>query len=477
MQRSWISAVLVLVALCEAWGTVRLPHLFSDDMVLQRNAPITVWGWADPGEAVTVTLAAKSAGATADANGAWRVVLPAMARGANLQLQVKGVNTITCNNLILGDVWVCAGQSNMEWPVKLSANADAECAAADFPTIRRIKIEYTTHAVPQEDIPPVNTANAMNRWQVCAPQTVGNFTAVGYYFAREVSRATGVPMGIIDVNWGGTYIEAWLRPADPKAPYDPTWGSAGGIGLSAIYNGMVAPLTRIPITGTLWYQGESNGTEGYSYYLKMRALIAGWRAAWQQGDFPFYYVQLANMYLDESGPAGGDGFSPTRQAQCQALDIRNTGMACTIDIGEGNNIHPRNKQDVGTRLARWALAKTYHMRGVVVSGPIYRRAKVEGRHIRISFNFVGHGLMVGKKDGLHPATADTGGVLRRFAIAGADKRFVWADAKIDGNTVVVSSPDVPHPVAVRYAYSQNPVGANLYNTDGLPAVPFRTDAW
>ena len=240
---------------------------------------------------------------------------------------------------------------------------------------------------------------------------------------------------------------------------------------------MIHQITRFPIKGALWYQGEANGGDGDIYTTKMQALIGGWRAAWKQGDFPFYFVQLATFLPPNENPAGGDGWAKIRCAQMKALAIPHTGMASAIDIGDAGNIHPTNKQDVGKRLALWALARDYGKPGIVPSGPLYQAMKIEGGKIRLAFDYVGSGLMVGKKDGRQPTVEDPAGKLARFAIAGADKQWVWANAVIDDNAVVVSSDKVPNPVAVRYAFTTNTSGANLYNREGLPASPFRTDEW
>ena len=245
----------------------------------------------------------------------------------------------------------------------------------------------------------------------------------------------------------------------------------------SIYNGMIYPLAPYAIKGALWYQGESNGGESDEYYYKMRALIGGWRKIWNQGGFPFYFVQLANFQQPNDNPEGGDGWAKIRMAQVKALTIPHTGMATIIDIGDGPDIHPKNKFDVGERLALWALHNDYGKSSVVVSGPLYKSITVEGSKIRVAFDHVGHGLMAGKKTGLAPTQEEVGAKLKRFAVAGTDKKWFWADALIDGRTVVVSSPMVPAPLAVRYAFTMNPEGANLYNREGLPASPFRTDEW
>jgi len=247
-----------------------------------------------------------------------------------------------------------------------------------------------------------------------------------------------------------------------------------------MYHAMVSPIVSFPIKGALWYQGESNGSEGESYYHKMHALVGGWRKAWNQGDFPFYYVQLASFQSPVENPAGGDGWSRLREAQTRAMDITNSGMAVILDtvpLKEAGDIHPKNKYDVGMRLARWALNRDYAQKDVTVSGPIFKDMKVEGDKVRLSFDHAGTGLMAAAKEGRAPAAEVAGGKLKRFAIAGADRKWVWAEAAIDGQGVLVSAPEVKEPVAVRYAFSMNPDGANLYNREGLPAAPFRTDAW
>jgi sialate O-acetylesterase len=477
--------------------------------------PVSVWGRAAPGEAVKVTLAGKESSTKADADGRWFVKLDALKEGENLALAVTGKNSITFTNIIVGDIWLCSGQSNMEMGLGGCLNAGEDIKAAEFPKIRRIKFNHTTSANPEEDAPAATT------WQVCSPKTAGGFTAVGFYFAREISQKTGVPVGILDDNWGGTQIEPWTAPegmelvaelaktvADkqractnythqlPKAmdemeqwiattrpalakgapltpsPAMPVHPGAGG--WSSIYNAMIKPMIHFPIKGALWYQGESNGSEGDSYYDKMRALIGGWRALWKQGDFSFYFVQLASLGAANENPAGGDGWARLRQAQTKSLTIPHTGMAVIIDTDV--DLHPRNKYDVGLRLSRWALVNDYGQK-MEVSGPLFREMKVESGKIRLSFDHVGAGLMIGKKTGRDPTVEDKDGKLKRFAIAGADKKWFWADAVIDGATVIVFSPDVKEPVAAHYAFSCNPDGANLYNKDGLPASPFRTDDW
>lgn len=494
-------AVALLLAATAARADVRLAKIFTDDMMVQRDRPVRVWGWAEPGEAVRVSLAGKEGSATAAADGSWLVELPALATGENLEIVVAGKNTITLKNVIVGDVWLCSGQSNMEWTMAQSDAAE-DAQAADFPRIRRIKFNHVQSAKPEADAP------AATPWQVCSPQTAPGFTAVGFYFARDVLAQANVPVGLLDDNWGGSKIEPWLPPGGMQAAlaervaerFDVPAERAAEIvkamsadlaefgidpakatgGWSGMYNAMVHPLARFPVKGFLWYQGESNGGEGESYFLKMRALVGGWRQVWGDPKLPFYFVQLASFQNPTEDPAGGDGWAKVREAQRKSLTIPHTGMAVILDtvpLAAAGDIHPRNKLDVGTRLARWALVRDYGKSEIVPSGPLFKALAIDGAKARVTFDHVGGGLMVGAKEGKAPAVAVAGGTLKRFAIAGADRTWHWADAVIDGDAVVVSSPSVPQPVAVRYAFSMNPAGANLYNKAGLPAAPFRTDDW
>jgi sialate O-acetylesterase len=524
LHRHTINLILCAFAIATAIpaiADVRLPRIFTDNMMLQRDLPVRVWGWADAGEAVSVTLAGNSATTQADEKNQWSLELPALKTGENLELTVKGKNSLTLMNVIIGDIWVCSGQSNMEMDLGGCVGAAEDLKAADLPKIRRIKINHEQAAQPGMDAPTATP------WQVCSPGTARGFTAVGFYFAREIQQKTGVPIGIVDNNWGGTPIEPWvategldmvaeLKPqltarqeaikayraklpktltqlegwiattrrnlADeteigpmPAIPRHP-----GGDGWSGMHNAMIHPFVRLPIKGALWYQGESNGGEGETYFDKMRALIGGWRKLWAQGDFPFYFVQLASFQGVTENPAGGDGWAKLREAQRKSLSIPNTGMAVitdTVPLAEANDIHPRNKYDVGLRLARWALNRDYGQKEVVASGPLFKSLKIEGKKARLVFDHIGSGLMVGKKEGRAAAIENKEGKLKRFAIASADKKWYWAEAVIEKDTVVVSSPEVVEPVAVRYAFQMNPDGANLYNKEGLPASPFRTDAW
>lgn len=515
---------LVTLASVQAQADVRLPKIFSSHMVLQRGLECPVWGWADVGEEVSVEFAGTTHAATADPQGRWQVRLTAMeASVEGRSLVVSGKNRIELKDVLVGDVWICSGQSNMEWPLQSVINAQEEVAAADHSGIRLFDVPgHTTSPLPLNDVPG-------GSWNVCTPKTAGGFSAVGYFFGRRFYQETDVPVGLLGTNWGGTRIEPWTPPAgfrsvpelksiaDQVDRFDPTaaagqatwtayadqvtaWATSVKKALAsnsiptpppvtpgftssgqptAIYNSMVHGLAPFGLRGAIWYQGEANGNEGVEYFHKMQALIGGWRSVWNEGDFPlyFYFVQLADFQKPNDNPAGGDGWARIRDAQRQSLTIPHTGMAVITDIGEANDIHPRNKQDVGARLALWAL-RDVAKKDVTVSGPLYREMKSEPNgQIRLHFDHTGSGLMVGVKKGLNPTAVDDGGMLKRFAIAGEDRQWHWADAKIDGDTVLVSSAKVKQPVAVRYAWSMNPEGSNLYNTEGLPASPFRTDNW
>ncbi|MCA9246097.1 MAG: sialate O-acetylesterase [Planctomycetales bacterium] len=489
MKRYLVASLAVaLVSLSSfARADVKTPSVLSDSMVLQRGQAVPVWGWADAGEEVTVSFAGQEKTIKADDKGNWRVDLDKLEACAEPRdLKIKGNNELTIKDVLVGEVWICSGQSNMEWVVRSSLNAQEEIAAADHPLIRHIKIPHRPADSPQNDVPA--------KWEVCSPATVGNFTAVGYFFGRTLQEELDVPIGLIGSNWGGTRIEPWTPPVgfeqikeqgfaqqilDTVAKRDA--GELPTDKLShqeptRLYRGMIHPLVPFAVQGAIWYQGESNGGEGETYYYKKHALVKGWRHVWNDSDLAFYWVQLANFTDDKNTPEGGDGYARVRDAERQALDIPHSGMAVIIDIGETKDIHPKNKQDVGKRLAQWALKQDYG-KDVVPSGPLYKSHQVEGNQIRIHFDHVGGGLIVGEKSGLEPVAEVADGKLQRFAIAGEDKKWVWADAKIDGKTVVVSSSEVAAPVAVRYAYSANPLGANLYNKEGLPASPFRTDNW
>jgi sialate O-acetylesterase len=391
-----------------------------------------------------------------------------MAAGGPHTMKIEGTNTVTLENILVGEVWVCSGQSNMEWTVQRSANPEAEIAAANHPRIRHIKIPHVPMDTPQDNVPS-------DGWKVCSPETVANFTAVGYFFGRHLLKELDVPIGLIGSNWGGTRIEPWTPPvgfqsvpalkdiADNLANF-PTKNADGKINHQsplALYNGMIHPLLPFAIRGAIWYQGESNNGEGMLYHEKMKALIHGWRSVWNDPELPFYYVQLAPYRY------GGE---PTRlpgiwEAQLKTLGVPNTGMAVTVDISDLADIHPVNKQDVGKRLALWALAKTYGQTDLVYSGPLYKSLKIDGNKAIVSFDHVGGGLV--SRDG-QPLT--------HFQIAGEDGQFVAASAEIVGDTVVVCAESLAQAGRRPLGWHQE-AEPNLSNREGLPASPFRTDSW
>ena len=516
--------VLAFVPL-PAHADVMLNAVFTDHMILQRDMPVPVYGTAEPGEKVTVAFSGKEKSVVADKDGNWSVKLDAMkVSTAPAVMTVSGKNKLTLNDILMGDIWICSGQSNMEW-VLGACNRPDDLAQANVPMIRLYQMRGTAAPTPRTEF------NCLP-WTPCTPESVKNFPAVGYYFGRKVLQETGVPIGLIRSALGGSAIEPWTPYAElamvpelakdkdildqqiktyvdtlaalplkatsyvsearkalstntqlPEPPVLPVYPISNNPkrDWNCLYNGHIHALTRFAIKGVLWYQGEGNTTNAETYFAKKRALIGGWRRAWDQGDFPFYFVQLAN-YGNPDTIAGADdgGWAKLRMAQLKSLAITNTGMAVAIelaDIGNPHDVHAKNKKDVGERLALWALAKDYGKKNLVYSGPLFKDMKVEGSKIRIAFDSVGSGLIVATKKGYDPVVKEPQGKLQKFAIAGDDKKWVWADAVIDGKTVVVSSPEVPKPVAVRYAFAANPDGCNLYNNEGLPASPFRTDEW
>jgi len=623
-----------------------LHPLFSENMVLQRGVPVPVWGWTTPGSRVTVAIAGKTAAATADPQGKWMAKLPSLPVGGPYTLAISGPENVTRKNVLVGDVWICSGQSNMQMGVGVSKDAAQEIAAANYPQIRLFTVPNIPANAPKETI--------NGTWSVCSPTTIGEggwggFSAVAYYFGRTLNQELKIPIGLIHTSWGGTIAEAWVsgdalkknvpeftgqvamveaaarerntaaleqRIADwflkndagsaPNAHWQSTdidaaawktmtlpssWEKAGmpgfdgvvwfrkeitlsdadaarkdavlnlgpiddndtawingvNIGMTenyqtdrqykipanvlksgknvivvrvldtggeggmygtpsqlslslggiaplslagawqynigadlkkttpypmaldnnpnvttVLYNGMIAPLVPFGVKGAIWYQGESNAGRDEQYRRLLPALINDWRGHFGVGPFPFYIVQLAS-FLEQDTEPRDDDWPRLREAQyLTTKTVPNAGIATAIDIGEANDIHPKNKQEVGRRLALNALALTYGKK-IEYSGPVYKSHKSEGDAIRLTFDHRGGGLV-----------AQGGIPLKGFAIAGADNKFVWADARIDGDTVIVSSASVTSPVAVHYAWSNNPV-CNLYNKAGLPALPFRTD--
>ena len=438
-----------------AAAVLRLPAVFGDNMVLQQGQPVPIWGWADKGEEVTVSVAGQTRTAIAGEDGRWKIVLDKLDVGQPLTISIKGSsgNAITLKNVLVGEVWVCSGQSNMELRVADCKDAQREIAAADYPKIRLFNVVKKPAAAPETD--------CVGDWKECSPATVPNFSAAAYYFGRQLHRDLGVPIGLIETAWGGTPAEFWTSRKTLEA--NPALRPLAGQGQSSqLYNGMIAPLIPYAIRGAIWYQGESNVSRAMQYHTLFPAMIANWRADWGQGDFPFGFVQIAPFRYQGQNPACA---AELWEAQLLTLkSVPNTGMVVTTDIGDVKDIHPKNKQEVGRRLALWALAKV-HGRRLVYSGPIYRSMSVEGGAIRLRFYHAAGGL-----------AASDGKPLREFTIAGADGKFVPAAATIDGDTVVVRSDQVSQPVAVRYAWRDDAT-PNLANKEGLPASPFRTDVW
>jgi sialate O-acetylesterase len=435
-----------------AHADVRLSSLISDNMMFQRDVPARVWGWADRGEKVTVRLDKLERTAAANERGEWLVEFPPLAAGGPYEMTVRGRNTILVKNILIGEVWVCSGQSNMEWAVVVSRDRDKEIEAAEYPSIRLFTVSKKQTDTPERD--------CQGRWQPCSKQSIAYFSSVAYFFGRKLHQDLKVPVGLVVAAVGGTRIEPWTPACGVDAVAELKADKKGTNG--DLFNGMIHPLTPLRIRGVIWYQGEGNVGDGMIYFHRMRALVAGWRHVWGQGDFPFYYVQIAP--LNWGGKSGYE--QPALwEAQTAALRIPNTGMVVTNDIGNIGDAHPRNKQEVGRRLALWALAKTYGQREVVCASPIYKAMRVEGNRIRISFAGASGGL--GSRND-KPLTW--------FQIAGADRKFVSAQARIDGETVVVWSEQIDKPVAVRFAWHQI-AEHNLMNQAGLPASPFRTDDW
>ncbi len=503
-----IGAAFFSLVAFQANADVRLPKILSDHMVLQGGKPARIWGWADAGEKVSVELAGEKASAVAGADGKWAVQLKVPAKGEGLELKVSGKNALKVSDVLIGEVWVCSGQSNMEWTVAQSNNPAEEAAAAKFPAIRHFKVPHLTADKPQEDL--------QGQWVVCSPETVSAFSAAGYFFGRELHQKLGVAVGLIGTNWGGTPAESWasrdalesyeslkpllerwdtqvktFNPEKAKADFDAAMAKwkpladaakaagkpvpqqprpAGDPATNAhrpanLYNAMIAPLLPLSIKGAIWYQGESNVGRAYQYRTIFPAMIKDWRKRFDQGDFPFLFVQIAPYNYNRSPEADKTPCAELWEAQSFTLDtVPNTGMAVTTDIGNVMDIHPKNKQEVGRRLALWALAKTYGKADLAYSGPLYKSAKVEGGSIRLTFNH---------SKGLK---ASDGKSLSHFMVCGEDKKFVSAEARIEGDEIVVKAADVAKPVAVRFAWRED-AEPNLVNGAGLPASPFRTDSF
>jgi sialate O-acetylesterase len=504
--RLFLLPLLSLVPSVALRAQVTLPKILSDHMVIQRDLPVHVWGMAAPGEQVSVAFRGETRSTTAGELGRWSLYLSPGKAGGPFTMTVTGTpadaaggaafsatqaapQTITLNDILAGDVWVASGQSNMEFMMHQAVTADQDLPRAAIPDIRLLIVRKAASLYAKDDIDT-------DGWAASTPDSARNFSAVAWYFAREIEQREHVPVGVIDSTWGGTPGEAWTRMsalgADAAlAPLFVSWGKmteqetdallreankqrilneakAEGKpapefpwvpmleswGPGMLWNGMIAPLTPFPIRGVLWYQGESNSPlERAPLYGRIfRTLIEDWRHEWGEGDFPFLYVQISSF---KSTPA--EDWAQLREQQLKALELRNTAMAVTIDIGNPDNVHPTDKVDVGLRLARAARALSYG-ETLEYSGPLFRQATPEGVSIRVWFDHA-DGLMA------------KGGAVTGVEVAGADGKFVAATARIEGATIVASSPDVARPVFVRYGWANSP-DCNLFNGDGLPASPF-----
>ena len=487
---------------------VRLPSIFSDNMVLQQGIPVRIWGWADPGEKINLSFSEQQKTAITDEGGKWSVLLDELNYGGPYEMIIMGENEIVLHNILVGEVWVSSGQSNMEWPLSLTENAEQELLVSNYPKVRLFKVRRKAASDPSDD--------CIGKWDICEPVTVSGFSAVAYHFGTELYNKLNVPVGLIDASWGGSVAEAWidmnvLKSHDEFNPIITKWNEClekyqsiekmmqewsvyedtiynwvRAVSEAAkneqeipiqpvipecseclffpagMYNGMVAPLIPYGMRGVIWYQGESNAARALQYQTLFPALIDNWRTEWGQGDFPFLFVQIAPF---GAGFYEADQAAELREAQLLTYrNVSNTGMVVTMDIGNVSDIHPRNKKDVGRRLALWALSDTYNKEGIISSGPLYKSKSIEKNKIRIYFDFAGSGLMA------------ENGEPRGFEIAGKDMEFMEAECEIQGDCIIVSSNTIKNPVAVRYGWG-NAALPTLFNKEGLPASPFRTDIW
>lgn len=440
---------------------LQVPTIVSDNMVLQRNAVFKLEGKADKQTKVKVTVgwSKKTFACTSNENGSWKVAIPTGKEGGPYTLTVSdGKESIVRNNILLGEVWICSGQSNMEWNVVHGIDkGEQEAAAANYPNIRMLYI-------PKADSDrPLNDANA--QWKTCTPEVMREFSAAGYFFGRKLNKDLNVPIGLINCNWGGSNIEAWMSVEKKTVAKDSlawkaflTFNKALSKPSSVLYNAMLYPLHIFPVAGSIWYQGESNTSNSQFYKTYMQWMVEDWHKLFG-ADMAFYYAQIAPFKYKKPY----EGALIQEQQRFAMNTIKKSGMIVTADIaGNVTDIHPRNKVDVGERLARWALAKTYSKPNVFVSGPLYKSKKIEGNTIRIQFDYTADGLQI------------KGDSIANLWIAGNDGKFMKALAKIDGKEVLVSNPKIENPVAVRMAFA-NDATVNLFNNEGLPASPFRTD--
>ncbi|HKP68063.1 MAG TPA: sialate O-acetylesterase [Pyrinomonadaceae bacterium] len=498
--------IVLLLAATFVHAEVQIPDVIASSMVLQQKQTVPIWGTAEPGEAVTVTFGKIRKTVVADANGKWRVDLGKLSAKSTPQtMTIAGKNTIVLNDILVGEVWLVAGQSNMQRLLRETDNGDAVQASANHPNIRLFNVS--------REVAFKKRTGKLGEWLACTPESVKEFSAAGYYFGGELEKELKVPIGLINSSFGGSQAEAWTPVEylsgnpDLKATVERTkvWDAerprvrveydeaikkwretsdkqkASGVRpspspavpdalreyriASSIYDGMIAPLIPFAIKGAIWYQGESNEARAEQYNILLPTMIRSWRERWGEGNFPFGIIQLPNYRAVKNDPEES-AWSFLRDAQRRtALTTPNTGLIVTIDIGEPNDIHPKNKLDVGLRMFRWALRDAYGRS--LSDSPVLKKSEVKGGKMLLTFENAGAGLKL-----------TNGDALNEFAIAGADKKWVWAEAKIVGkNNVEVWSPSISVPVAVRYAFNSNPKRPNLTNDSGVPAGPFRTDAW
>ncbi|NOU36327.1 MAG: sialate O-acetylesterase [Kiritimatiellaceae bacterium] len=506
-MKRWVLLMWLVFSTLLALAGVNPASVFTDNMVLQREMKVPVWGTAAPGEKVAVKFASQSVEAVADTAGNWRVDLAPLNTSAQpAELVITGANSsIKCTNVLVGEVWLCSGQSNMDHTMRMLKQTEEELqAATNYPLLRLFKVEHKTNPEHPE-------ASVKGTWTASTAETAGEFSGTGTYFGRALCRELGVPVGLIHCAWGGTPAESWtswkkleqlpfmednLRdslkrlknytPESAQADFDKKlaeWQQKTAAGEkvgqkpklwnpnidpwypASLYNGMIAPLIPAAMRGVIWYQGESNAGRHEQYRELFSAMIQNWRDVWGQGDFPFLYVQLANFMKVQTGPVEGPSskWPYLREAQTKTLSLTNTAMVVITDVGDANDIHPRDKKTVGERLALAARVKAYGEK-IVYSGPLCQGLEIKGDKAIVRLDHVGSGL------------AAKGDKLTGFAIAGEDRQWHWADAQIAADTVVVSSPEVKVPAAVRYNWANNPIG-NFFNKEGLPASPFRTDNW
>lgn len=510
-----MSRLRLVAFLCLTWKTcptlaaeLSVASLFSDHMVIQRDQPFKVWGWGDPGATVSISVAGQQKASKVGEDGRWAIKISAPnAIGPHAMKVSSGGSSLEIRDVLVGEVWLCSGQSNMAMTVSRARDFAKESKAADLPQIRMFKVTSSHATEPQE--------KCSGEWTVCTPDSVGGFSATAFFFGRRLHAELNVPIGLINSSVGGTSVESWTsmpaqsavpdiaprlqawkdaddsynsesakaafdkamdrwtrkakeaRAAGDRAPRKPQLASPPHKDRnypSNLFNGKIHPLAGFSIRGAVWYQGENSSGRGFShlYHPQLTTLIRDWRQRWGQGDFPFAWVQLPNFRAPQKQPAETNGWTLVQEGMLKTLNEPNTGMAITLDVGEEKDIHPKDKQSVGHRLAQWALAKVYNF-DIIPMGPVYAGHQISEGTVTIEF--------------LHnEGLKSNGDEVRGFAVCGEDRKFVWADARIEDSRVIVSSESVPDPVAVRYAWAANPT-FSIINESGIPASPFRTDNW